>query len=62
MKAIQQLIPCSEYLHLSFLLSSQPVARYADKFKVYCAVKGTIASRQSGEHHYQTSNLGGGVQ
>ncbi|MGE9548749.1 hypothetical protein [Snodgrassella sp. CS2] len=61
MKAIQQLIPCSEYLHLSSLLSSQPVARYADKLKSYCAVKETVASRQSSEHHFQISNLGGGV-
>lgn len=62
MKAIQQLIPCSEYLHLSSILPPQIDARYAGKLKNYCAVKGTVASRQSGEHHYQTSNLGGGVQ
>lgn len=62
MKAIQRLILCSEYLYLSSLLSSQPVARYASKLKSYCAVKETVASRQSGEHHNQTSNLGGGVQ
>ena len=62
MKAIQQLILCSEYLYLSFLLSSQPVARYAGKLKSYCAINETIPSRQSGEHHYQTCNLGGGVQ
>lgn len=62
MKAIQQLIQCSEYLHLSSLLLSQPVARYAGKLKDYCAVKGTVASRQSSEHHFQTNNLGGGVQ
>lgn len=62
MKAIQQLIPCSEYLHLSSISSAQIIARYAGKLKDYCAAKGTVASRQSGEHHYQTSNLGGGVQ
>ena len=61
MKAIQQLIPCSAYLHLSSILPLQTVAWYAGKLKNYCAVKGTVASRQSSEHHFQISNLGGGV-
>lgn len=61
MKAIQQLIPCSAYLHLSSILPPQTVAWYAGKLKNYCAVKETVASRQSSEHHFQISNLGGGV-